>query len=130
MLNSQQASSICELGLAAVPLKPNLTEIMGNHCHESLIPMPPITGSHWSMETEPKTLNILRELMFSAVFWVSHPVFAGEPVWTRQDGNAWRRPWNTQIGWRMQPLSLRLRLIWFDVSPLGSAWACSLSFCW
>lgn len=35
-----------------------------------------------------------------------------------------------RVGWGAHALSLRLRLIRFDVSPLGSAWACSPSFCW
>ena len=29
------------------------------------------------METEPGSLNIYRQPTFSAVFWVSHPGFAG-----------------------------------------------------
>lgn len=67
---------------------------------------------------------------FLAACWISYPGFAGEPAWTRWDGNAQHRPWSVQVRWGTQPLLLHLRLIRFDVSPLGSAWACSPSFCW
>lgn len=67
---------------------------------------------------------------FLADCWISYPGFAGAPARTCQEGNAQHRPRSVQVGWGTQPLLLRLSLIWFDVSPLGSAWACSPSFCW
>lgn len=121
--------------------KPSSIQTRGKHRHQHQLPaLPPTTREpHTACTLSRGATRAWRKNPGLHIF--RQPVYFGSTLdflprvcrGACLDMPGWQRPaqaGSVQVGWGTQPPWLYLRIIASDVSPLGSAWACSPSFCW